>query len=105
MTDPWASFALQQLAGRQPEAKRPHYQPHPAGIFQTGSATAAVHDFLAAHPGRFFSLDQLILATGKTNKACDWAVRFLISIGRVEWRSDEFRNERYRRYAAPAAAS
>ena len=63
------------------------------------SATQAVDAFLAAHPGRYYTMDQLILVTGRTDKSLDWAVRFLISIRRIEWRSDESRNPRYRRYA------
>lgn len=96
---PFGSFALSQLTGRQPEAKPPRFNPRPAGLFQAGSATQAVDEFLSAHPGRYFTLDQLILATGRTNKSIDWGVRYLIGIGRIRWCSDESRNLRYRRYA------
>lgn len=98
-SSPWGAFALSQLSGRQPEAKKHIFNPHPAGLFQAGSATQAVDAFLAAHPGRYYTMDQLILVTGRTDKSLDWAVRFLIGVGRIEWRSDESRNPRYRRYS------
>lgn len=95
----WGAFMLSQLSGRKPDAKAPRFQPNPAGLFQAGSATQEVDAFLVANPGRYFTLEQLILATGRTNKSVDWAVYFLIGVGRIEWRSDESRNPRYRRYA------
>jgi len=98
-SSPWGAFALSQLTGRQPEVKKQFYQPHPAGLFQAGSATQAVDAFLAARPGLFFTMDQLILATGRTDKSLDWACRYLCSIQRIQWRSDASRNPRYRRYA------
>lgn len=96
--NPFGAFALGQLTSRQPEVKKHIFNPHPAGLFQAGSATQEVDAFLAAHPGRYYTMDQLLVATGRTDKSLDWAVRFLIGVGRIEWRSDESRNPRYRRY-------
>ncbi len=97
MTDPWGQ-AFAQLTKGTSDPKRQFFQPRPAGMFCSGGATQAVHAFLAAHPGQFFTMEQLRLVTGRTDKSLDWAVRFLIGIGLAEWRSDESRNPRYRRY-------
>lgn len=98
-SSPWGAFMVSQLSGRKQEAKPIRFNPRPAGIFQAGSATQEVDAFLAARPGLFFTMDQLILATGRTDKSLDWACRYLCSIQRIQWRSDASRNPRYRRYA------
>lgn len=98
MNSPWGAFALSQLTGRTPERRSQRFQPNPAGLFQTGGAAQAVDEFLKSQPGRFFTMVQLIAATGRTDKSLDWACRFLVSIGRLEWHADESRNPRYRRY-------
>lgn len=97
---PWGNVFLGQLTGHKTETARAGFNPRPAGLFQTGSATQAVNDFLCAHAGKFYTMEQLRFATGRTNKSLDWACRFLCSIGRLEWRADASRNPRYRRYTA-----
>lgn len=97
-TSRWGA-AFGQLTRTTAAPARQHFNPYPPGIMQTGGAARDVDAFLAAHPGRYFTLGQLIAATGRSDKSLDWAVRFLGSIGRVEWRSDESRNSKYRRYA------
>ena len=96
---PWGSALLNQLTARsEATPTRQHFNPRPPGILQTGGAAQDVNAFLASHPGRFFTTQQIILATGRTDKSVDWALLMLRSLDRIEWRSDESRNPRYRRY-------
>jgi hypothetical protein len=97
-TSRWGA-AFGQLTRTTAAPVRQHFNPYPPGVLQEGGAAKAVLAFLEANQGRYFTLGQLILATGRTDKSLDWACRFLCSIGRVEWRSDESRNPKYRRYA------
>lgn len=98
-SSPWGAFALSQLAGRQQEDKPHRFNPHPPGILQSGSATQAVFQFLQANPGRYFTLGQLVSATGRSDKSVDWACIMLRSLDRVEARRDESRNDRYFKYS------
>ena len=94
---PWEQ-AFGQLTRTIEAAPRPRFNPHPSGILQAGSATQAVNAFLEARPGRFFTAGQLIAATDRSDKSIDWALLMLRSLDRIEWRSDESRNPRHRRY-------
>lgn len=77
----------------------PRYNPRPAGVIRPGSATQAVLALLQAHPGRWFTHFQIVQATGRTQKAVDWALLFLKGRGLIGTTSDDGRNSRYRRYA------
>jgi len=76
------------------------FNPHPAGVMRDGGAAKDVLGFLQAHPGRFFTLNQILIGTGRTPKSVDWACIFLRSTGRIECYRDDGRNSRYLRYAA-----
>jgi len=85
---PFGGFALNQLT-RSSEARPQRFNPRPPGILQSGSATNAVLDFLAARPGRFMTTAQIIWGTGRTNKSVDWGLRMLRSLNMLELRRDE----------------
>ena len=55
--------------------------------------------FLQEHPGRYFTFQQLLLATGKTEKSVDYACLILRSLNLIEARRDESRNDRYFKYS------
>lgn len=63
-----------------------------------GSATDAVAKFLdTKHPMAWWTRQQIVVATNKSQKAVDWALIFLRTTGRVEICHDS-RNPRYLRY-------
>lgn len=73
--------------------------PKPAGVMQPGSATQAVYDYLAALPHRrWVQRRQIVVGCGRTGKAVDWALIFLVRTGRVERSVDDSRCSRYCRY-------
>ena len=96
-SSPWGAFALSQLSGRQPEAKKHIFNPHPPGILQSGSATQAILQFLQSNPGRYFNCHQIILSTGRTAKSVDWGLLMLRSMNLLELRRDD-RSDRYWKY-------
>ncbi len=76
------------------------FNPRPAGVIRDGSATQAVLDFLRLHPGRYFTHPQIVAATGRTEKACDWALLFLRAKNKVRAESaDAARSHGYLRYS------
>lgn len=96
---PWGSALLNQLTARSEAAPtRQHFNPRPPGILQAGSATQAVNAFFESQPDRFFTCAQIIRATGRTDKSVDWALRMLRSLGRLEMRPDDGRNDHYLKY-------
>lgn len=74
------------------------YNPRPAGVIQQGSASEAVLQILSASPGRFFTCEQLIRATGRTHAAVSFALLYLRDQGRIEAFPDAARNPRFLRY-------
>ena len=86
------------------QAKRTRVNPRPQGVIQPGSATSTLLKFLTARPGRVFRREQLVLLTGCTPKALDWALLFLRQNGSIECVTDE-RNPRYLRYRLAAGTA
>lgn len=78
----------------------PRYNPRPTGVMQEGGAAKAVLAFLQANPDRWFTFAQIMVGTGRTSKALDWACIFLRSLGYVECsrNTEAGRNSRYMRY-------
>jgi len=77
----------------------PRSNPRPPGVIQPGSATAAVLEFLRQHPRRYFRRDQIVLATGRTERAVDWALLFLRAHEHVKTGKEvPPQNTRYLRY-------
>lgn len=72
--------------------------PFPPGVMRPGSATDAVAQFLAERPLAWWSRRQIMAATGRTDKAVNWALRFLLSTHRIECAHTDARNPLYRRF-------
>ena len=85
------AYSLQQT-------KPARHNPRPAGVIQPGSASDAVLSILSESPGRFFTCEQLIRATGRSHAAVSFALLYLRDQGRIEAFPDAARNPRYMRY-------
>jgi len=110
--DPWSSLVAQldvasvHAQERQHEARRRAARnPNPPGTIQPGSATDAVLAYLRTvrHQGRWLARCQVIIATGRSEKAVNWALLFLRAHGLVETASDD-RRSGYLRYRARSEA-
>ncbi len=77
---------LQQLAAARTGAplKRARYNPRPPGQVREGSATAVVLALMQAHPKRRWRRAQLLILTGRTESAVDWALAYLCHQGLIE---------------------
>jgi DNA-binding response OmpR family regulator len=77
----WLASRIIAAANRDLEegasAASQRFNPRPPGVIRDGSATQAVLEFLAKHPGRFFSHPQIVAATSRSPKSVDWALLFL----------------------------
>lgn len=82
-----------------------HYNPKPPGRYCSGGAPEAVLGWLLQRrsPLAWWSMTQLIGGTGRSAKACSWAVIYLNRLGYVE-RERDVANSRYLRYRASASA-
>lgn len=99
----WIAHQLLALGERHgvAEPAPPHYNPRPQGVIRDGSATQAVLDWLVSRkPGQWWTRGQIMLGTGRSEKACNWALLYLRSQGHIECIPDEARNPQYRRYRA-----
>ena len=74
------------------------FNPRPPGVIQPGSASDAVLSILSESPGRFFTCEQLIRATGRSRAALSFALLYLRDQGRIEAFPDAARNPRFLRY-------
>lgn len=83
--------------GNQVAARTKRYNPRPAGVLQDGGAAKDVLDLLQANPDRWFTFEQLVFATDRTNKSLDWACIFLRRIELVVTRADPA-HQRYFQY-------
>lgn len=90
----------QRAEARQAEADwaaryaRPN--PRPAGVIQSGSATDAVWQLMKDAPRRQWRRAQLVLLTGRSESAIDWALLYLRAQGLVRVVNPELaRNLRY----------
>jgi hypothetical protein len=93
--------ALQIQRDRSPKPPNPK----PPGRPCDDGASAAVLTWLLHRPsmGGWWSMTQVIHGTGRSAKACSWAVIFLARHGYIE-RERDVGNSRYLRYRASAAA-
>lgn len=94
----WQATSMQAARPRPPNP-RPHGQPVADG------AAAAVLGWLVQRPSRltWWSLHEIIAGTGRSAKACSWAVIYLARHGYVD-RQRDVSHKRYLRYRATAAA-
>lgn len=96
----WLAQRIAAAANRDldenPEA--PRFNPRPPGVIREGSATQAVHLFLEARRGIFFTRVQIVAATGRSERSVDWALLFLKAQQKVKAVEDTNRNPRYLRY-------
>jgi hypothetical protein len=96
------SLIVHQLAVGPDKQPQPHRWLPPGdrqrGVICQGSATESVNAWLEAkHPIAYWTRQQIVLGTGRPQKAVDWALIFLRTTGRVEACQDT-RNPRYLRY-------
>lgn len=99
MTTSWIAQQLLSLADARPQAPQvPRFNPRPAGVVRPGSASDAVLAVLVSRPDLWTTHAQLLLLSGRTKRAADWALIFLRSQALVEATSDDGRNPRYLRY-------
>lgn len=96
MSIAWVARQMEACGLQQTQPER--YNPRPPGVIQPGSASEAVLQILSASPGRFFTCEQLIRATGRTHAAVSLALMYLRDQGRIEAFPDAARNPRYMRY-------
>jgi hypothetical protein len=94
----WQAVVQQVLTQTAPAPTPPRFNPHPPGQIQAGSGTDAVLKFLAQAPDRWHTRSQIILRTGRSGKAIDWAISFLIQQQLIRAVQDATRNPRYRRF-------
>ena len=96
----WLAQRIAAAANRDldetPEA--PRFNPRPPGVIRDGSATQGVLQFLEKRKGCFFTRVQIVAATGRTERAVDWALLFLKAQQKVKAVEDTNRNPRYLRY-------
>ena len=90
----WMAVHLQCMA----ITERAGFNPRPAGVICGDSATAAALAHLQSSPMRWWRYQEIALATQRSQKALDWALRYLRAQGLVEVRADQQRNQRYLRY-------
>ena len=93
-----AWMARQMEAYSLQQTKPARYNPRPPGVIQPGGASEAVLQILSATPGRFFTAQQLIQATGRSHAAVSFALLYLRDQGRIEAFPDTARNPRFLRY-------
>lgn len=91
--------AMRDAAALLPQAV-PRFNPRPPGVIRDGSATEVVLAFLYEHPARWFVHHEIMVATGRSRAAVDWALIFLRQHGLVDCVSNSSRNPRYLRYRA-----
>lgn len=102
----WLAARIMAASNAQQDNPGPRFNPRPPGVILAGSATEAVYAFLQLHAGVFFSRDQIIAGTARTDKAVDWALLFLRTQGRiVVHKAVPPANTRYLRYAFPKLAT
>lgn len=93
-------WVTEQILSIKREAEPSRFNPRPLGVMRPGSATEAVFKFLESRPGRgWITRQQIVVATGRTGKAVDWALIFLRAVAVVESSQDPQRM-RYLRYRA-----
>lgn len=97
-------LAWQVLRPMQAQPPKP-INPKPAGQPCQGGAAEAVLLWLEHRPSRgaWWSMHQIIRGTGRTAKACCWAVIYLHRIGTIE-RERDVGNSRYLRYRVSTRA-
>lgn len=91
---------LQQLTAPRAGAplKRVRYNPRPAGQVQVGSATDDVLQLMRANPKRWWRRAQLLIITGRTESALDWALLYLRQQGHIDAEPVSVSNPRTLRY-------
>ena len=91
-------IGMLRQAARQRQSIQKRFNPNPVGVMIEGCTTHDVYAFLSRHPGAFFNRQQIILATGRPQKAVDWALIFLKREEKIRSVEDSVRNPRYLRY-------
>ena len=107
----WVAWQLNlAVSEAQAEAERIALKPrprnpHPPGQFCSGGASEAVLGWLLQRrsPIAWWTMTQLIVGTGRSAKACSWAVIYLNRLGYLD-RARDVANSRYLRYRASEMA-
>lgn len=100
----WIAVQAQAYAVRHGTHPKP-INPRPPGRWCEGGAAEAVLGWLLQRRSTraWWSMNQLIAGTGRSAKACSWAVIYLARHGYIE-RERDVANSRYLRYRASARA-
>lgn len=97
MNNLWSTL-LTQLDGASVSAPGfVKFQPRPAGVIVTDSASDVVLKCMR-EMGGWVAEGQVRYRTGLNHARASWALLYLTKIGLVESRQDTTRNSRYRRY-------
>ena len=100
----WVARQIEAIIATAARPPRMRFNPRPPGVIQPGSTSEAVLQILGASPGRFFTCEQLIQATGRSHAAVSFALMYLRDQGRIEAFPDAARNPRYYRYRIKRAS-
>lgn len=97
----WLAYQIAAVAEASPASRGPSPQ---LGRWRSGRTSEVVHTWLATRERArmWWTRDEIILGTGRSQKAVDWALLFLRGTGAVEITSDP-RCSRYHRYRAAVA--
>jgi len=91
--------ATDQAQRQNLRENEPRFNPRPAGVIRPDSASSTVLQYLTAHPGSYYRREQIVEATGRSERSVDWALVFLRSQGLIAAFQDGTRNPRYLRYS------
>ena len=97
----WMAWQVAVHQDSAPPPRVPGFNPRPPGHPVNGSASDDVLRWLTNRPSRisWWSMHQIIRGTGRSGKACCWAVIYLHRIGHIE-RTRDCGHSRYLRYRA-----
>lgn len=95
----WLSMQLQTISQNSRHVSRPkRFNPHPPGVMKESGAAKALFTIFYENPNSFFTRQQLIEASGRSEYAVDWGLIFLRSQRIIQRVEDSKRNSRYHRY-------
>ena len=77
----WMTTQITSMRAPEPVCSN---NPRPAGVIRPGSGTDVLLGFLRRAASRWFFHHELVLALGRSKGEIDWALQYLVRIGRVE---------------------
>ena len=104
MTDPWTNVFGQLANANGTGALRTspeRFNPNPAGVIRSGSATHQVLELFLANPGLWLSYATIAWRTGVGQKSLSWALIYLRSQRLIECTPGDGRNRRSLLYRHP----